>query len=61
MEAVIEIRPHVFTIVPKAMKQFIKEVVEKKRLGQCKVVMWDDIKHAPPEQLKIFPIAAIPQ
>ena len=29
-------------------------------MGQAKLVLWDDIKHNPPPQLKISPIAAIP-
>merc|ERR1712129_628357 len=27
---------------------------------QCKVVLWDDIKHNPPKQLNISPLAMIP-
>jgi hypothetical protein len=30
------------------------------KAGQCKVVLWDDIKHNPLEQLKISPLAMIP-
>ncbi len=29
-------------------------------MGQAKLVLWEDIKDAPPLQLKILPIAAIP-
>ena len=32
----------------------------KVRVGQAKLVLWDDIKDNPPPQLKISPIAAIP-
>ena len=30
------------------------------RVGQAKLVLWDDIKENPPPQMKISPIAAIP-
>ena len=33
---------------------------KKVRVGQAKLVLWDDIKDDPPPQLKISPIAAIP-
>lgn len=29
-------------------------------MGQCKVVLWDDIKDSLPEQLKVSPLAMIP-
>ena len=32
----------------------------KVECGQCRVVMWDDIKDDPPKELKISPIAMIP-
>ena len=33
----------------------------KVKKGQCWVILWDDIKHNPPEQLKISRIAMIPR
>ena len=36
------------------------ESAKKVRVGQAKLVLWDDIKDNPPPQLKISPIAAIP-
>jgi hypothetical protein len=36
------------------------ERAKKVRVGQAKLVLWDDIKDNPPPQLKILPIAAIP-
>ena len=36
------------------------EVMAKKEAGQCDTVVWDDIKHDPPPNLKVSPIAMIP-
>jgi hypothetical protein len=45
---------------PQAMEQQLKEATDKEKKGQCRIVLWDDIKHEPPPQLKISPIAMIP-
>ena len=60
MEAMIEKGPHVSALADDAIEQFQQEVADKEKKGQCKVVLWDDIKHNPPEATKISPIAAIP-
>ena len=60
MTAAIERGPHRSALVPAAMEQLQAEVEAKVKCGQCRVVEWDDIKHNPPAQLKISPIAMIP-
>ncbi len=45
---------------PAALLYFSEEVREKVKMGQAQVVAWDSIKHDPPAQLKISPVAAIP-
>ncbi len=52
--------PHVSATTPEAMAHFAAEIVKKVAAGQARTVLWDDIKHSPPPQLKISPIAAIP-
>ena len=47
-------------MVPDAMEQLASEIKVKVRQGQAKVVLWDDIKDNPPEELKVSPIATIP-
>ena len=59
MQAAIERGPHVSALVPDAMAQLDKEVLEKVNNGQAKIVKWKDIAHNPPPQLKISPIAMI--
>ena len=60
IEAAIKNGPHVSAMVPEAMAQLKTEIEEKVRTGQARVVLWDDIKEAPPEELKVSPIAMIP-
>ena len=52
--------PHQSSLSPEAIAHFAEESAEKVRVGQAKLVLWDDIKDDPPPQLKISPIAAIP-
>jgi hypothetical protein len=60
MWAAVERGPHVSALEHDAIAQLEEEIPEKVKAGQCKVVLWDDIKHNPPEQLKISPLAMIP-
>lgn len=60
MQEAIARGPHQSALVPAAIAHFPEEVEEKVRLGQARVVEWDAIKHNPPPQLKISPVAAIP-
>ncbi len=52
--------PHWSATTPEALTHFAKEITEKIRIHQARLVPWDDIKDNPPAQLKISPIAAIP-
>jgi hypothetical protein len=51
--------PHQSALSPEALAHFAEEAAEKVRTKQARIVLWDDIKDNPPEQLKISPIAAI--
>ena len=52
--------PHVSALEEDAIAQLEGEIANKVKCGQCRVVLWDDIKDNPPEQLKISPLAMIP-
>ncbi len=52
--------PHQSSLAIDALVHFAAESAKKVKVGQAKLVLWDDIKHDPPPQLKISPIAAIP-
>jgi hypothetical protein len=60
MTAAIRQGPHVSALVPDAMTQLDDEVREKVEAGQARLVKWADIKHNPPPELKISPVAMIP-
>ena len=52
--------PHQSSLSIDALAHFAAESTKKVKVGQAKLVLWDDIKHNPPPQLKISPIATIP-
>jgi hypothetical protein len=60
MEAAIARGAHESARSAEAREHFRQEVAEKVKQGQARVVRWEDIKHNPPTQLKISPVAAIP-
>ncbi len=51
---------HKSALSPEALAHFAEEAAEKVRLGQARIVNWDNIKNNPPKKLKILPIEAIP-
>jgi hypothetical protein len=52
--------PHVSALVPEAMAALDVEVAEKVANGQARLIRWNDIRHAPPPQLNISPVAMVP-
>ena len=52
--------PHQSSRSTEALAHFAAESAKKVRVGQAKLVLWDNIKDNPPPQLNISPIAAIP-
>ena len=60
MEAAILRGAHPSAKVPEAAAACRAEALERVNDGCAKIVKWSDIKHNPPPQLKISPIAAVP-
>ena len=60
MQAAIDRGPHASALDPEAIEYAMAEATAKQQRGQCRIVSWDDIKHDPPPELKISPIALIP-
>ena len=52
----VEQGPHKSSLTPAAIAHFAEESAEKVRVGQAKLVLWDNIKDNPPPQLKVSPI-----
>ena len=51
--------PHKSAMKPDAMAQFAAEAEAKQIKWQRKIVLWDNIRHRPPKQLKVSPLAAV--
>ena len=60
MQAAIDRGPHISALEPAAMAQLDEEINEKVANGQAKVVLWNDIRANPPQQLKVSPVAMVP-
>ena len=56
----VALGPHQSSQYTKALAHFAVECAKKVRVGQAKLIRWDDIKDNLPPQLKISPIVAIP-
>lgn len=60
IKAAIRRGAHPSALSPEAATQLRDETLEKANQGYARLVLWDDIKHNPPANLKVSPIAAIP-
>ena len=46
---------------PKAIALFKEDIEYQRRAGFCKVIPWEELKRRQPSNLKISPVAAVPQ
>ena len=60
MQAAVERGCHQSALALDAITQLHEEVMSKVAAGQARIVDWKEIQHAPPQELKISPIAMIP-
>eukprot|EP00986_Skeletonema_menzelii_P004917 scaffold1721_cov105-Skeletonema_menzelii.AAC.2 len=60
IEEAIARGPHVSATSAEAIAYYKSEIDQKVAAGQAKVVLWDDIKHNFPPELKISPLALVP-
>jgi hypothetical protein len=61
IQAAIDHGPHQSALDQAAIEHFAEEVRDKVEMEQARVVLWNDIKQSHPRQLKVSPVAAIPQ
>jgi hypothetical protein len=61
MQEAVDRGPHWSALSDEAIAHFQAEVAKKVKMGQATLVAWDSIKDSLPVELKISPIAAIPQ
>jgi hypothetical protein len=60
MEEAIRRGPHALALLPAAMEQLARELEDKIKSKQARVLAWDDIRDLPTSQLKISPLAMVP-
>ena len=60
MEVAVLREPHTSAMDKESIWILAKDVAQKEKQGQCRVINWEDIKHNPPDQLKASPTAIIP-
>ena len=53
IHAAVERGNHVSARSPEAIEAYQMEITKKIEKGQAKVILWEDIKDNPPEQLKV--------
>jgi hypothetical protein len=61
IEAAIARGPHPTACTPAAVAVFQDDIAYQVEAGFCKVLLWEDIKRLRPPNLKISPVALVPQ
>ena len=57
IKTALERGPHLSAMKPDAMRAFKDEVASKLENNQVRIISWDDVKHDPPSELKLSPMA----
>jgi hypothetical protein len=61
IKAAVTRGPHLTARTPKAVALFEEDIEYQRKAGFCKVIPWEEIKRHCPPNLKISPVAAVPQ
>ncbi len=61
IEAAVARGPHPTASTPEALQVFKEDINYQVRAGFCKVISWEDLTKLRPKNLKISPVACIPQ
>jgi hypothetical protein len=61
IEAAVVRGPHQMACTPKAIALFEKDIEYQRQAEFCKVIPWEELKRLHPPNLKISPMAAVPQ
>jgi hypothetical protein len=61
IEVVVAHGPHPTASTPDAIALFKEDIAYRVKAGFCKVMLWEDIKRLRPTNLKISPVAVVPQ
>ena len=61
IEAAVARGPHPTACIAKAIALFEEDIEYQRLAGFCKVILWKDLQRLRPSNLKISPMAAVPQ
>jgi hypothetical protein len=61
IEAAVERGPHPTARTPESITLFTKDIEYQIKAGFCQVFPWEELKHCLPANLKISPVAVVPQ
>ena len=61
IEAAVVRGPHPTARTPAAVALFAEDIAYQVKAGFCSVMSWEDVKHLRPTNLKISPVALVPQ
>jgi hypothetical protein len=61
IEAAMTRNPHPTACTPEAVALFEEDIEYQRKAGFCKVIPWEEINWLCPPNLKISPVAAVPQ
>ncbi len=61
VEAAIARGPHPTAATPDSIALFKEDIAYQVKAGFCKVMLWEDLQHLRPHNLKILPVAVVPQ
>ncbi len=61
IEAAVERGPHPTAQTPELIALFVKDIEYQIKAGFCQVFSWEELKRCLPANLKISPVAVVPQ
>jgi hypothetical protein len=61
VEGAVARGPHPTTSTPDSIQLFKEDIAYQAKAGFCKVMPWEDLKSRHPPNLKILPVAVVPQ
>ncbi len=61
VEAAVAHGPHPTASTPDSIQLFKEDIAYQVKAGFCKVMLWEDLKSRRPPNLKILPVAVVPQ
>ncbi len=61
IEAAVARGPHPTACTPEAIALFEEDIEYQRQAGFCKIILWEELKRLRPPNLKISPVAAVPQ